>query len=54
VEGGDLSLKNYTGEATPGVLCTVLGSSVQERDGLTGVSPVKGHKDGEVTGVPLT
>ncbi|GAB0204181.1 mitochondrial enolase superfamily member 1 [Grus japonensis] len=34
-----------TGKAITGVLCPVLRSPVQERDGLTGPSPVKGHKD---------
>ena len=39
------SLLVSTGEATPGVLCASLGSSVQERHEHTGESSVKGHKD---------
>lgn len=34
-----------TGEATAGVLCPVVGSSVQERQGYSEESPVKGHED---------
>lgn len=34
-----------TGEAMLGALCTLLGSTVQEKSGHTAVSPVKGHKD---------
>lgn len=34
-----------TGEATSGVLCPVPSSPVQDKHGLTGVSPVKGQQD---------
>lgn len=37
-EGSDLSLPFSTGEATPGELCPVLGSSLQKKDGNTGKS----------------
>ena len=38
---------------TPGVLCPVLGFSVQKRQGSPGESPVEGHKDDKGPGTPL-
>jgi len=40
-------------EASSGVLCPVLGSPVQERQGTAGHSPAEGYKDGEGTGASL-
>lgn len=33
------------GDATPGVLCPILGSLVQERHGAPGAGSVEGNKD---------
>jgi len=41
VKGGDLSPLLSTGGAPSGVLCPVLGSSVQERHAHTAESPAK-------------
>ena len=37
----------FPGEATSGVLCPVLGSSAQERQGTAGESPAEGNKDNQ-------
>lgn len=52
VSGGDPSLLS-TGEATPGVLCPVLGSPVHEKPRHTAVSTAKGHNDNEGTATSL-
>ncbi|KAK4816906.1 hypothetical protein QYF61_024916 [Mycteria americana] len=40
-----LPLFSACGEATPGVLCPLLGFPVQDRHGHTGASSVKGHEE---------
>lgn len=51
-EAIDFSPILSTGEATAGVLCPVLGFSMQERQGHTGGSPAKGFKGDEGPGAP--
>ena len=45
VEGGDPAPLLCAGEASPGVLCSDVVSSVQERHGPVGVCPEKGHRN---------
>ena len=44
VKEGYSSPLHSSGEATSGILCLFLSSSLQEAQRLVGVSPVKGHK----------
>jgi len=53
VEGGSPPPLLSPTEAPCGVLCPVLGSSLQERGEATGESPARGYKDGEGTGTSL-
>lgn len=53
VKEGDLSAPLNTDEPTPGRLCLILGSSIQERHGQSGESPAKCHKGDEGTGPSL-
>jgi len=46
-QGGDRPPVLATGEAAPGVLCLVLGPSLQEGHGVSGVCPEKGNEAGE-------
>lgn len=40
-------------EATSGVLCSILVSTVQDRQGANGEGPAKEHKDELGTGAPV-
>jgi len=53
VKGGEPSPLLCPGQASPGVLCLVLGSPVQKRQGSPGKSPVEGQKDDKGPGAPL-
>jgi len=45
VRGGDPLPLRCPSEDTSGILCPVLGSPVQEKQGTSGKSPVEGHRD---------
>ncbi|RMC04952.1 hypothetical protein DUI87_18130 [Hirundo rustica rustica] len=45
IKGGDPAPPLSPGEVTSGVLCPVLGSSVQGRNGAPGVGPTEENKD---------
>lgn len=47
---GDSSFQLSTGEGTSGVLCLLLGSSVQKRYGVCGKRAANGHENVEGTG----
>ena len=51
IEGGDSPPLFCLGETASGVLCPVLGSFVQERQGTSGESSPKFHRDDEGAGV---
>lgn len=53
VERGDAYPLMSTGEATPEVLCPILGSLIQKRHGSPGQNSTKGHENGEGTGASL-
>lgn len=45
IKGADPAPVPHPGEATSGLLCQILGSSVQERHESLGVGPVEDYKD---------
>lgn len=45
LKGGDPPLLLFPGEITFEILCSVLGSSIQERQGTAGERLAEGHKD---------
>jgi len=53
VKGGNPLPLLCSGEASPGVLCPVLGSPVHKRQRSPGKSPAEGHKDDAGPGTPL-
>ena len=53
IKEGDPPPLLCTGEAASGVLCPVLGFSVQQTQGSLRRSPVEGHKDYEGSGASL-
>jgi len=46
-KGGDCAPVLSTGEAAPGVLCSILGPSLQKRHLVAGPCPEKGNDAGE-------
>ena len=43
----------YSGETPPGLLCSALEPSAQERHGPAGVSPEEDHKNDLMSGTPV-
>lgn len=54
VEGGYSPPLLCPGEAASGVLCPVLRSPIQQRQGTTGKGPAEGYKDVWETGTSLS
>ncbi|CAM9616305.1 unnamed protein product, partial [Bubo scandiacus] len=53
VEGGGYPPLLCSGETQPGVPCSALESSAQERHGSVGVGPEEGHENDQRDGTPL-
>lgn len=53
VERCDPDTLHDPNEATSGVLCSIMVSTVQERQGANGEGPAEQHKDGLGSGAPL-